>query len=87
MNVTRAFPVEHLTGATFRNTARTSGEVRTFLGGRLAHPEGQNEEENKYSLKNWSKFDEKMRKVELLSTRDCDAGYGPGQNNMQHELY
>ena len=25
----------------------TSGVTRAFLGGRLAHPEGQNEEENK----------------------------------------
>ena len=52
-----------------------------FPGGRLAHLEGQNEEENKWSLrenkKNWSKFEEKMRKVELLPTRDCEAGYDP----------
>ena len=52
-----------------------------FLGGRLAHPEGQNEEENKYSFrknkKNWSKFEERMRKVEPLLNRDCEAGYGP----------
>ena len=47
----------------------------------VAHPEGQNEEENKSSLrknkKTWSKFEEKMRKVELQPTRDCEAGYGP----------
>ena len=58
-----------------------SGVARAFPGGRLAHPEGQNEEENKKSLrknkKNWSKFEERMRKVELLPTRDCEAGYGP----------
>ena len=39
------------------------------LPGGVTHPEGQNEEENKWSLrknkKNWSKFEEKMRKVEL----------------------
>ena len=27
--------------------------------------------------KNLSKFEVKMRKVELLPTRDCEAGYGP----------
>ena len=26
---------------------------------------------------NWSKFEEKMRKVEILPIRDCEAGYGP----------
>ena len=26
----------------------------------------------------WSKFEEKMRKVELLSTRDCESGYSTG---------
>ena len=55
--------------------------ARAFPGGRLAHPEGQNEEENENSLrkhkKTWSKFEEKIRKVELLPTRDCEAGYGP----------
>ena len=53
-----------------------------FPGGRAAHPENQNEEENEWSLRknriNWSKFEEKMRKVELLPTQDCEAGYGPG---------
>ena len=59
-----------------------SGVARAYPGGRLAHPEGQNEEENKKSLrkneKHWLKFEEKMRKVELLPTWDCEAGYGPG---------
>ena len=59
---------------------KNSGVARAFPGGQLAHPEGQNEEENKSSLrKNWSKFEEKMRKVELLPTWDCEAGYGPVQ--------
>ena len=48
-----------------------SGVARAFPGGRHAHPEGQNEEENEKSLrkskKTWSKFEEKMRKVELLA--------------------
>ena len=64
-----------------------SGVARAFPGGRVAHPEGQNEEENEKSLrkskKNWSKFQEKMRKVELLPTLDCEAGYGPGDHACQ----
>ena len=52
--------------------------ARAFPGGRLAHPECQNEEENENKhKKTWSKFEEKMRKVELLPTRNCEAGYGP----------
>ena len=58
-----------------------SGVAKAFPGLRLAHPKGQNEEENKQSLrknkKKWSKFEEKVRKVKLLPTRDCEAGYGP----------
>ena len=57
-----------------------SGVAGAFLGGRLAHSEGQHEEE-KLSLrknkKNWLKFEEKVRKVELLPTQDCEAGHGP----------
>ena len=68
------------------NNVDISGVARAFPGGRLAHPEGQNEEENKWSLrtnkKNWSKFEEKMRKVELLPTRDGEAGYGPGEHTF-----
>ena len=45
----------------------------------LTHPEGQNEEENKKSLrknkKNWSKFEEKMRKAELLPTQNELRGW------------
>ena len=59
----------------------SSGVATAFPGGRLAHPDGQNEEENDKSLRktktNWSKIEEKMRKFELLPTRDCEAGYGP----------
>ena len=44
-------------------------------------PGGQNEEENMNSLRknmtSWSKFEEKMRKVEFLPTQDCEASYGP----------
>ena len=64
-----------------RQVTLFSGVARAFPGGRVAHPEGQNEEENKWSMrknkKNWLKFEEKMRKVELLHTRDGEAGYGP----------
>ena len=65
------------------NLLAGSGVARAFPGGRLAHLENQNEEENKWSLRknkeNWSKFEEKVRKVELLPTRDCKAGYGPAR--------
>ena len=58
-----------------------SGVARAFPGGRLAHPEGQNEEENNLSLrKNKKKLIKiwgKLRKVGLLPTWDCEAGYGP----------
>ena len=59
-----------------------SSAARAFPGGRFAHPEDQNEEENEKNLskikKKLSKFEERVRKVELLPTRDCEAGYGPG---------
>ena len=59
-----------------------SGVARAFPGGRVAQPEGQNEEENEQSLrKNTQKLITtwgKMRKVELLATRDFEAGYGHG---------
>ena len=58
-----------------------SGVARALPGRWVAHPESQNEEENEKSVrkskKQWSKFGEKMRKVELLPTRDCEAGYSP----------
>ena len=47
-----------------------------------AFPGGRNEEENEKSLrknkKNLLKFEEKLKKVELLPAQDCEAGYGPG---------
>ena len=55
------------------------GVARVYPGGRVAHPGGQNEDENGKSLrknkKYWSKFEERRRKVELLPTWDCEAGY------------
>ena len=51
---------------------RSSDVARAFPGGRVAHPEGQNEEENKKSLRKKRKIDQnlrkKLRKVELLPT-------------------
>ena len=50
------------------------------MGEHLVHPEGQIEEENEKSLKknnkkNCPKFEERMRKVEVLLTRDYKAGF------------
>ena len=68
----------------------TSGVARAFPGGRLPHPEGQYEEENEKKLrkskKNWSKFEEKMKKVELLPTWDSEAGYGPGVDAILEDI-
>ena len=57
----------------------SSGVARAFPGGRPAHPEGQNEEKisKVWGRKKLSKFEEKMRKVELLPTQNFEAGYGP----------
>ena len=59
-----------------------SGVTRAFPGGPIAYPEGQNEEEKEKTLrknkKNLLKFEKKMNKVEVLLTRDCEAGNGPG---------
>ena len=55
-----------------------SGVARAFPGGRVAHPEGQNEEENEQSEEKQEKLIAiwgNMRKMELLPTRDCEAGY------------
>ena len=41
------------------------------------------EEESEKKLRkiknNWSKFEERMRKLDRVPTRDCEAGYGPAQ--------
>ena len=57
-----------------------SCETRAFPGGRVAHPESQNEDKNEESLrKNKKNYENlrKMRKVELLPTWNSDAGYIP----------
>ena len=54
-----------------------SGLARAFLDGWLAHPEGK--KLGKFEEK-WEKMVEiwgKIRKMELLPTRDCEAGYAP----------
>ena len=69
---------------------RPSGVARAFPGGRLAHPESQNEEENEKNLRRSKKIDQnlrkKMRKVELLPTQDCEAGYGPAETEEQYSI-
>ena len=51
-----------------------SGLARAFLGGRVAHPEGQNEEENEEKLRKNERKHRKMRKnwenVLILPIRD-----------------
>ena len=63
-----------------RDCAISSGVARAFSGGRLAHPEGQNEEEISKVWGKIRKIDQSLRKkneeVELLPTRNCEAGYG-----------
>ena len=62
-------------------TPNHSGVARAFPGGWVAHPEGQNEDRNEEGLrKNLKQMMEilgKMRKVELLPTRDYEGGYAP----------
>ena len=62
------FVVNALLGSPLNHGA--SGVARAFPGGRVAHPERQNEEENK------SKFEENEESG-ILAHRDCEAGYGP----------
>ena len=57
-----------------------SGVARASPGGRLPHQEGQNEDKNEERLREKTKKTfklRKMRRVELLPTRDCEAGYAP----------
>ena len=47
----------------------SSGVARAFPSGRVAHPEGQNEEENEQSLRNLiRKIDRDLRKKEESGT-------------------
>ena len=69
----------------------TSGVARAFPGGRVAHPESQNEEENEKSLRKNKKkmikiWEKNKRTVELLPTRDCEAGYGPGFDQLESSI-
>ena len=57
----------------------TSGVARTFPGGQVSR--GLKEKENEENLrKNKKKWNETLRKVELLPTWDCKAGYAMGCN-------
>ena len=67
-----------------------SGVAWAFPGGRLAHPEGQNEDKNEESLRKIRKNDwnwGKMRKVEFLPTRSCEAGYGPDICSLNGSIF
>ena len=68
-----------------------SSVARAFQSGWLAHPEGQNEEENEKMLRknklNWLKYEENWGRVENLPTRDCEAGYGPDDISVQYGIY
>ena len=58
-----------------------SGVARAFPGGRVAHPEGQNEEENEEKLRKNERKHRKIRKnsgnVLILPNREWEASYGP----------
>ena len=63
-----------------------SGVARAFPGGRVAHSESQNEKNLRKNNKNWSKFEGKWGKLEILPTRDCEAGYGPDEHDEDHRI-
>ena len=58
--------------------------------GQVVHPQGQNEEDNEKSVsenkKKWSKFEERMKKGEVLPTRDCEAGYNSSPSTTKYFL-
>ena len=72
---------DHTKSALIR-TGFSSGLARTFPGGRAAHPEIQNEEENEERLRKNKRTYKKLKKnwenVLVLPTREWEAGYGPG---------
>ena len=55
--------------------------ARALPGGRAAHLEGQEEDENVESLRknknNWRKFEEKWESWNSCPLLDCEAGYAP----------
>ena len=59
-----------------------SGVARAFPGGRAAHPEDQNEEENEEKLRKNERSYRKMRKDwgnhPIFPAREWEASYGPG---------
>ena len=56
----------------------TSGVARAFPGGRV-----KMRKKLRKIRKNWLKFEERMRKQEVLPTWSCEAGYTPEHNLRQ----
>ena len=50
------------------NSSLCSGVARAFSSGRVAHPEGQNEEENNESLRKIRKNNQNLKKNEESGT-------------------
>ena len=69
---------------------KRSGVARAFQGGRVAHPEDQNEEENEENLRKNERNSGKMRKywgnILILPTREWEAGYGSAQKYHQWQI-
>ena len=61
-NFTRISPESSTTSTAICKTRAGSGVARAFPGGRAAHPEDQNEEENEEKLRKNEKSYRKMRK-------------------------
>ena len=61
----------------------SSGVARAFPGGRVAHPEDQNEEENlRKNEGNYGKMRKYWGNILILPTREWEAGYGPGHKKV-----
>ena len=60
----------------------SSGVARAFPGGRLTHPEGQIEDKKEEFLRKNKKKWWKIRKVQLLPTRGCEAGSAPADERI-----
>ena len=67
-----------------------SGVARAFPGGRAAHPEDQNEEENEEKLRKNDRSYRKMRKDwgnhPILPAREWEASYGPVLSNAYRAI-
>ena len=80
-NAYRYFPTLYTTSCTeytltFQNQWRSQGLSRWATRSPRGPKWGREWEKFEENKENWSKFEEKkVRKVELLPTRDCEAGY------------